>query len=353
MKARGMAWLVSIAANPLMLWLALAGALVFGLSRQRGGAAAARWWGIGLLGGLVGLILAASTGLSGYAVVAMAGLLSVLLPLVLGALGLLLGGALAALRHRGHGRRAAGLAVLILARPMAGMHLVRERAIEDRAHRAACYAAFQQQTIEGTMAGHAIRVPASPDLETVHRTPSRDRATARTRFWQAGGRLQTGRDTLEGAPDVTEIVRLSSAPDCDGPERAHHCRTSPKKLAVWCATRPELGGTPWCDRPRHRLELGLRRTGSAPPWSGWSLAPLPPIAVDALGADVMLRCSDRPRAPQDGSPPLTACGFSFALTNGIEAEAHLYDVPMDARLDEARAMHAYALALWASLTGAG
>lgn len=338
-----MPWFL-MASHPIALWLAFAGSLVFGLTRTGEAARSARVWGTWILAGVLGLIFAASTVLTGYAVVALSGLMLLLAPIAVAAVGLLVGGCLALLRHRGFGWSAAGLALLFLALPVGAAQVAIHKALERRAHREARYADFQQLTVEGTFAGVPVRVPGSPDLETIHRTPSGKYKSVHTRFWQAGGRLQTGRDPAEGQPDFIKLVVMNSLPECDAPQPPVSCLTSSRKRAAWCATRPELLDTPWCDRPRHRLALRVQRNHDRPSLSKWPFAALPPIAIDAHGEPVWLRCGKKAR-------PTQACRAEFALTDDVLAEISLFYLEADARLDEAREMHAYAERLWRTMSG--
>lgn len=337
-----MFWLLT-ASHPVVLWALLIGSLAFGLTRSADAARVTRWWGGGLLCAIAALIFVISPALGGYAVFLMAGIIALGSPFAVIALGMLLGGWLAALRHRGQTTIAAVLAILIIALPAGAMWLKTQAAIERRAERTASYAEFQRQTIEGTFASVPVRVPASPDLETVHRTPSAKYKTARTYFWQAGGTLQTGRDPVEGAPDFTELVMMSSRRECDVPEPPRGCLTSPRKLAEWCARRPELLASPWCNRPRHRLELRVRPKLPRPSSFEWPLTEDPPIAVDALGDPVRLRCIEK-------TPP--SCEIIYALSTEIVAEASLYQIDRGIALEEAREMHAYVARLWSAMTAA-
>lgn len=334
-----MSWLVWLSAPSQLLALYVV-ALVAGLLAVPRQGRRPLWTGLLVIVVSLGLAVLAGSVFTGYAFLLMMLVGMVLRPLLAIGIGLALGGGLGWLgRGRGWMWMAVPAAVLI-AVPGIAVDRLNDAVAEKLRARAERHAAFRASTITGSVGGVPVSFPAAPYLETVHRASARRHAY--TRFLR-----DTALEPSEGPPRFLRVRLGSLFPECAGPEPPERCgygRMTPDDVARWCATRQELAGSPWCERPRHQLTLWPARDShflDRARRSSWPVADLPPVGIDAAGAPIRLRCGEM-RDP----PP---CRAIFALTEAVADRITLHDVEQDEVLAETAAMIAYAERLWSAM----
>jgi hypothetical protein len=144
--------------------------------------------------------------------------------------------------------RVIGVAVIVIPTALIGwgLYAMEANKIEEEKAKNAAIEAFQSQTLTGTFDRHLIRLPVVPSLHIIHRCHEGTRE-CHTHFSGSAELNMASPDSLE----LSSIQFLNR-------------RRINEQMNGWCAGRPQLLDTVWCEGPM-KHQTGLILTGHYKP----------------------------------------------------------------------------------------
>ncbi len=248
-------------------------------------------------------------------------------------IGLLLGSLSIRLTAPGRTRWIAGILAFTCPLAALGWTTISIAASERAAERAKAerIAAFQMTTIEGTFAGHPIRLPVSPQIDAFYSCKNRMTgrpSTCRSHFaFHDGLRQQVSDQTL-----IQELTFWGKGAACDD-----RCLDA-EVQANWCDRRPDFADTVFCDAASSTQLV----FGTEPSLADWHFGFDQWVPRDMGASQIRLFCI--PGAPD------RPCQALFEPAQGIYATAWLPQAPDRVLVEQAREMEDYAFEIWKALS---
>ncbi len=213
-------------------------------------------------------------------------------------------------------------------------------------------ARFQEGNVIGILGGQVVRLPASPQLETIHNCLEYGRC--RTRFRRSGEMLQV----LESDPTeevlFEEVELIPIHETCEGSSAPINACLRLSKLREWCSTRVELSLSIWCKgTPRHRLVFVSAEQNEFSFYDDtqfWSEEETKHIGIDAIGAPITVECHNhRDDLIRHNAHLSRYCRISYNVSESIITTIFLDKFVTSEMNSQATIMVDYASGIWETI----
>lgn len=211
--------------------------------------------------------------------------------------------------------------------------------------------AFQAGELVGQLGDEEVRLPASPQLETIHSCRGDQRCY--TEFWRSGDSLQDLAAYGAGEVLFSEVELIPIHSTCDGPTAPLNACLQESKLQKWCDTRAALSESIWClGRPRHRVVFSPLAESNLQQFQeqAWLDTGTDSLGTDYDGDPIAIECNVSRDETKLSNPHLSRyCRLKFSVSANVVATIYLDRFELSEMKSQAITMLDYASAIWASV----